>query len=99
MRWSSTRNIILPGGTPTGGPSEQAGVVGAGNAGTFAAKIATGYFSLVALNFSDTAALDKSIAADLNRNHHYHSVQIVQYGAGPAGPALGTYVIYLKRAS
>jgi hypothetical protein len=100
MRWSSTRNIILPGGTPTGGPSEQAGVVGAGNAATFAAKIATGYFSLVALNFSDTAALDKSIAADLHRNHHYHSVQIVQYGAGPAGPALGTYVIYLnERAS
>ena len=100
MRWSSTRNIILPGGIPTGGPSEQAGVVGAGNAGTFAAKIAAGYFSLVALNFSDTAALDKSIAADLKRNHHYQFVQIVPYGAGPAGPEIGTYKIYLyERAS
>ena len=100
MRWSSTRNIILPGGTPTGGPSAQAGVVGDGNAGTFAAYIAEGYFSLVALNFSDTAPLDKSIAADLHRNPHYHSVQIVPYGAGPAGPALGTYKIYLyERAS
>ena len=100
MRWSSTRNIILPGGTPTGGPSAQAGVVGDGNAGTFAAYIAEGYFSLVALNFSDTAPLDKSIAADLHRNPHYHSVQIVPYGPGPAGPALGTYKIYLyERAS
>ncbi len=100
MRWSSTRNIILPGGTPTGGPSAEAGVVGDGNAGTFAAKIAEGYFSLVALNFSDTAALDKSIAADLRRNPHYQSVQIVPYGAGPAGPELGTYKIYLyERAS
>jgi hypothetical protein len=62
--------------------------------------IAQGYFSLVALNFSDTTALDKSIAADLSRNHRYHVVQLVNYGAGPAGPALGTYKIYLyERAS
>jgi 4-amino-4-deoxy-L-arabinose transferase-like glycosyltransferase len=100
MRWSSTRNIILPGGTATGGPSAKAGVVGDGNAGTFAVWIARGYFSLVALNYSDTSALDKSIAADLRRNHHYQSVQIVPYGPGPAGPALGTYVIYqYERAS
>jgi len=100
MRWSSTRNIILPGGTATGGPSAKAGVVGDGNAGTFAVWIARGYFSLVALNYSDTSTLDKSIAADLRRNHHYQSVQIVPYGPGPAGPALGTYVIYqYERAS
>jgi Dolichyl-phosphate-mannose-protein mannosyltransferase len=100
MRWSSTRNIILPSGAPTGGPSAKAGIVGDGNAGTFAVYIAEGYFSLVALNFSDTAPLDKSIAADLRRNHHYHIVQVVPYGAGPAGPALGTYVIWrYERAS
>jgi hypothetical protein len=90
-RWSSTRNIILPGGAPTGGPSDKAGVVGDGNAGIFATKIAIGYFSLVALNFSDTTSLDHSIAADLHKNHHYHLIQIVPYGAGPAP---GTYVIW-----
>jgi hypothetical protein len=93
-RWSSTRNILLAGGAPTGGPSDKAGIVGAGNAGTFAKWIAIGYFSLVALNFSDTTSLDHSIAADLHQNHRYHLIQIVPYGAGPAGPTPGTYVIW-----
>ena len=39
QRWSSTRNIVLPSGAPTGGPSTKAGIVGAGNAGTFAMYI------------------------------------------------------------
>ena len=57
--------------------------------------IREGYFSLVAMNFSDTVALDKSIAADLRRNHHYHIIQIVPYGAGPSAPiGQGTYVIW-----
>jgi Dolichyl-phosphate-mannose-protein mannosyltransferase len=94
MRWSSTRNIILPGGTPTGGPSTSAGVVGDGNAGTFALYIAGNYFSLVALNFSDTTPLDKEINADLTRNRQYHVVEIVPYGVGPAGPTPGTYKIW-----
>jgi hypothetical protein len=94
QQWSSTRNIILPGGTPTGGPSDKAGVVGSGNAGTFAMYIKDGYFSLVALSFSDTVSLDKSINADLKRNPRYHVIQIVPYGVGPAGPAPGTYKIW-----
>ncbi|MBV9204127.1 MAG: glycosyltransferase family 39 protein [Actinobacteria bacterium] len=94
QRWSSTRNIVLPGGTPTGGPSKTAGVVGAGDAGTFAMYIREGYFSVIALNFADTASLDKSIAADIHGNHHYHPVQVVPYGDGPAGPAPGEYVIW-----
>jgi hypothetical protein len=94
MRWSSTRNIILPGGSPTGGPSDKAGIVGDGNAGTFDEYIVGNYFSLVALNFSDTTALDRNIAADLHRNPRYHIVEIVPYGPGPAGPAPGTYVIW-----
>ena len=93
MRWSSTRNIILPTGAPTGGPSEKAGVVGAGNAGTFGIYIQQHYFSFVALNFSDTTSLDHTIAADLRRNH-YRVVQVVPYGPGPAGPAVGEYVIW-----
>jgi hypothetical protein len=91
QRWSSTRNIILPGGTPTGGPSEKAGIVGAGNAGTFAMYIKEGYFSLVALSFSDTVPLDKSINADLTRNPRYHVIQVVPYGVGPT---VGTYKIW-----
>ena len=59
MRWSSTRNIVGPSGAPTGGPSDAAGVVGAGNADTFATYIQEGYFSLVALNFADTTSLDQ----------------------------------------
>jgi hypothetical protein len=93
-QWSSTRNIILPSGAPTGGPSGNAGVVGPGNAGTFALHINEHYFSLIALNFSDTVSLDKNIAADLKRLSHYHIIQIVPYGAGPSGPTPGTYVIW-----
>jgi hypothetical protein len=89
QRWSSTRNIVLPSGAPTGGPSDKAGVVGDGNAGTYAMYIAQGYFSLVALNFTDTKPLDQSIAADLRRNPRYHIIDVVPYG-----PARGTYVIW-----
>ncbi len=89
QRWSSTRNIVLPSGAPTGGPSVKAGVVGDGNAGTYAMYIAQGYFSLVALNFTDTKPLDQSIAADLRRNPRYHIIDVIPYG-----PAPGTYVIW-----
>ena len=93
-RWSSTRNIVLPSGAPTGGPSTKAGVVGAGNAGTFALYVQSGYFSLIALNFADTTSLDKVITAEIHRNHHYHPIQVVPYGPGPACPTSGEYVIW-----
>ena len=93
-RWSSTRNIVLPSGAPTGGPSAKAGIVGDGNAGTFAMYIQQGYFSLIALNFADTTSLDKIIAADIRRNRHYHPVQVVPYGPGSASPTPGEYVIW-----
>jgi hypothetical protein len=89
QRWSGTRNIVLPSGSSTGGPSKSAGVVGPGNAGVYAVFIQEGYFSLVALNFADTTALDLSIRADLMRNRHYHIVDVVPYG-----PGRGTYVIW-----
>jgi hypothetical protein len=90
MRWSSTRNIVLQSGASSGGPSSAAGVVGPGNAGTYAAKIDEGYFSLVALNFADTTSLDKQIAADLRRNH-YKVIEVIPYG-----PDHGTYVIWRR---
>jgi hypothetical protein len=92
-RWSSTRNIVLRSGASSGGPSQTAGVVGAGNAGTFGLYIENHYFSLIALNFSDTTRLDHAIADDLHR-HGYRPIQVVPYGQGPTGPQPGTYVIW-----
>jgi Dolichyl-phosphate-mannose-protein mannosyltransferase len=93
MRWSSTRNIVLPWGASTGGPGA-AGIVGPGNAGTFAAKIAESYFSLVALNFADTTSLDHKITADLERNGHYCILDVVPYGIEVPPIGQGTYVIW-----
>jgi hypothetical protein len=93
-RWSSTRNIVVNAETFAGGPSSQAGVVGDGNAGTFGYYIQKSYFSLIALSFSDTVSLDNRIAADIRRNGHYRKIEVVPYGQGPAGPALGTYSIW-----
>jgi hypothetical protein len=94
QRWSSTRNIVLPSGASSGGPSQSAGVVGPGNAGTYGTKIAEGYFSLVALNFADTATLDQAIANDLRRNHHYRKIEVVPYGVEIPPIGQGTYVIW-----
>jgi hypothetical protein len=93
QRWSSTRNIVLPSGTSSGGPSQNAGVVGAGNAGTFALYIERHYFYLVALNNADTASLDLRIDADLRR-WNYHVVQVVPYGIEVPPIGKGTYVIW-----
>jgi hypothetical protein len=94
QRWSSTRNIVLPSGASTGGPSGAAGVTGAGNAGVFAEFITRGYFSLIALNFTDTTALDHQLTTDLRHSRHYHIIDVVPFGPGPAGPSPGTYVIW-----
>ncbi len=94
QRWSSTRNIVLPSGAPTGGPSTKAGVVGDGNAGTFAIYIQQGYFSLIALNFIDTTSLDQSIAADIRRNRHYRLIQVVPYGIEIPPIGQGSYEIW-----
>jgi|HubBroStandDraft_2_1064218.scaffolds.fasta_scaffold00352_1 hypothetical protein len=93
-RWSSTRNIVLPSGASTGGPSSKAGVVGNGNAGVFAEFIQRGYFSYVALNYADTTPLDHQITADLKQNSHYHQIAVVPYGTEVAPIGLGTYVIW-----
>jgi hypothetical protein len=93
QRWSSTRNIVLPSGRSSGGPSQSAGVVGAGNAGTFELKIQYHYFSLVALNNADTTSLDLRIDADLRR-WGYTVIQIVPYGIEVPPIGQGTYVIW-----
>ena len=99
QRWSSTRNITLPSGTYTGGPGSGASVTGAGDAPVYTSYIARGYFSLVALNFADTTGLDRQIAADLNRNPHYHVIQVVPYGIEIPPVGQGSYVIWQYQAS
>lgn len=99
QRWSSTRNITLPSGTYTGGPASGASVTGAGNAPVYASYIARGYFSVVALNFIDTTALDRQITAALRRNHHYHVIQVVPYGMEIPPVGQGSYVIWQYQAS
>ena len=94
QRWSSTRNIILPSGASTGGAAPTASAVLAGNPGSYAEYITNGYFSLVALNFADTTALDHEIAADLRRNHHYHIIAVVPYGIEVPPIGVGTYVVW-----
>jgi hypothetical protein len=91
-RWSSTRNIVLPSGASTGNPTSQ-GIVGAGNPATFDHYISQRYFTLVALNFADTTALDHQIRASLRRNH-YTVIQVIPYGTELPPIGQGTYVIY-----
>jgi hypothetical protein len=97
-RWSSTRNIVLPSGLSTGGPSGAAGIVGPGNAGTFGAKIASGYFALIALNFADTTALDHQLRTDILQSGHYQvkDPRVVPYGPDPGTDIIGTYIIWLR---
>jgi hypothetical protein len=91
QRWSSTRNIVLPSGASTGGTP---GILTAGNPATFANYIARGYFSYVALNFTDTTALDHGLATLLHRNPNYHTIDVVPYGIEVQPIGQGTYVIW-----
>jgi hypothetical protein len=98
QRWSSTRNIVMPSGANTGGPSGEAGVTGPGNAGVYAAFITRGYFSYIALNYSDTTALDYQITKDLRASGHYRPVAVVPYGTEVPPIGQGTYVIWRYEA-
>ena len=94
QRWSSTRNIILPGGASTGGPAATSSIAAAGNPAAFDRYISMGYFSYVALNFTDTAALDHGLATLLHHNPNYHIIQVVPYGFEVKPIGQGTYVIW-----
>jgi hypothetical protein len=94
QRWSSTRNIVLQSGASSGGPSKTAGIEGDGNAGTYGLHIQEDYFSLIALNFADTTALDHDIAADIHRNHRYHYSQVIPYGMELPPIGKGSYIVW-----
>jgi Dolichyl-phosphate-mannose-protein mannosyltransferase len=86
-RWSTTRNIVLSSGQSIIVPNGSDQAANAAGAAEFARYVASDYFSLVALDFADTTALDHQIAADLRANHHYHVIDVVPYGSG-------TYVVW-----
>ena len=90
QRWSSTRNIVLPGGTNTGGPTH-GGVVGDGDPVAYDRYIGQHYFSIIALNFADTTALDHGIATQIHRSRYYKTIGVVPYYIGTTK---GTYIIY-----
>jgi hypothetical protein len=90
-RWSGTRSITLPSGAFAGA---SAAVTGAGDPATYARYIARGYFSVIALNFTDTPALDHRIAAQLHHDPHYRITQVVPYGTEVKPYGLGTYIIW-----
>ena len=83
-----------PSGASTGNPAATAGDRRRGQRRTFARYIAKGYFSYVALNFTDTSALDHGLATLLHRNPHYHTIQVVPYGIEVPPFGQGTYVIW-----
>jgi hypothetical protein len=91
-RWSTTRNIVLSSGQSIIFPYDSDQTATAAASAEFAHYVATGYFSLVALDFADTTALDHRIEADLRADHHYHVIDVVPYGSG-------TYVIWQYQAS
>jgi hypothetical protein len=52
----------------------------------------------VALNVTDTSALDHGLATLLHRNPHYHTIEVVPYGIEVPPFGQGTYVIWKYEA-
>lgn len=75
QRWSNTWTVRLPSGRTI-----SVNVAHEGQPAVYAKYIKAGYFKLVALNFQDTPALDKAVAADLKANSSYQIVATAPYG-------------------
>jgi Dolichyl-phosphate-mannose-protein mannosyltransferase len=86
-RWSSTWNVLLPGGLAVGSQ----GVGRPAVSSLYAELIPAHYFSVIALNFNATPDLDQQIAALLKRTPGYRVVKRLPYGN------IGNYVIWVYR--
>jgi dolichyl-phosphate-mannose-protein mannosyltransferase len=84
-RWSSTWNVLLPGGQAVGSQ----GVGRPAIYSLYAQLIPAHYFSVIALNFNATPALDQQIAALLKRTPGYRVVVRLPYGR------IGNYVVWI----
>ena len=77
QRWSNTYGIQLMSGATAGySPGK---VNTAGNPVAYAEFISRGYFSIIALNFGATPALDYDIEVDLTRTPGYHIIGWFSY--------------------
>ncbi len=88
----------MPTGASTARPASTAGITGDGDAGIFAHFIARHYFTLIALNFADTTALDHRIADQLHHDPHYRTIDVIPYTAPDLPASHGTYVIWRYEA-
>jgi Dolichyl-phosphate-mannose-protein mannosyltransferase len=77
-RWSSTWDVHSSGRDITADS-----VATPGSPAEFKDLISDGYFSVVALNFADTTALDHRLEQFIKANPHYHIAEVVPYGQGP----------------
>lgn len=84
-RWSSTWSVLLPGGQAVGSQ----GVGRPALSSLYAELIPSHYFSVIALNFNATPALDQRIAALLRQTPGYRVVARLPYGRA------GDYVIWV----
>ena len=75
-RWSSTWNIRKPNGNSVG----SRGVGRPGSWPVFQYYLRMRYFSVIALNFNATPALDEKIASQLTKMPAYHLVKKMSYG-------------------
>jgi len=85
QRWSSTASIMMP----IGSHHHIAGVSTSGKAGPYLRLIASGYFSVVALDYH-SGSLDWQLTAAMKYSHRYRLVSQVRYGKG-------RYVIWVAR--
>ncbi len=73
--WSNTRSAVLPGGRTISVP-----VGGQGDPALYESLIASHYFSVVLLTFTDTVALDDDIARVLQRTNGYRIADTIPFG-------------------
>ena len=83
-----TRSIMLADGHTISVP-----VGGQGNAQVYGSLIASHYWSVIVLTFTDTVVLDDAIAKDLQENHGYRIAATI-----PFGPTRhGNYTVWVYR--
>jgi hypothetical protein len=74
-RWSSNSSLRLPNGKSLSVPVSETL-----DPSVYAARLRSGYFSVVILGFSSAAGFDHQILPALDANHHYRLVASIPYG-------------------
>jgi hypothetical protein len=74
-RWSNNSSLRLPNGKSLSVPVSETL-----DPGVYAARLRSGYFSVVILGFNSAAGFDHQILPALEANHHYRLVASIPYG-------------------